>query len=123
MEYTIKISGVDVEISRIYQKKSYASLIEGEPDKELNDEILGYIKDSAKDIFRTNSIHVIDPREHEDDNFPPYVLILELFSHHIFWNPYMHYSVMWVICFQDEFAFPISAKNLYYLKEIPFKFF
>lgn len=38
-----------------------------------------------------------------------------------FQDPDKDYSALTVICFQDEFVFPVSSKNLHHMKEIPFE--
>ncbi|WP_154662313.1 hypothetical protein ACF3NR_01600 [Vaginella massiliensis] len=50
--YNILLSdNIEVEITKIYQMKTYDSLIEGTTNKELNDDILVDIKQLAKRIF------------------------------------------------------------------------
>lgn len=50
--YNILLSdNIEVEITKIYQMKTYDSLIEGTANKELNDDILVDIKQLAKHIF------------------------------------------------------------------------
>lgn len=50
--YNILLSdNIEVEITKIYQMKTYDSLIEGTANKELNDDILVDIKQLAKRIF------------------------------------------------------------------------
>lgn len=51
MENIIVINNIEVEISKIYQQKTYYTLIEGTANKELNDDILVDIKQLAKRIF------------------------------------------------------------------------
>lgn len=121
MKNIILINNTEVEITKIYQMKTYDSIIEGTYDKELNDDILVDIKQRAKRIFYRDSYFVIDPRINEGDNFPEYCIILELMIFKPFRDMDKDYSALTVICFQDEFAFPISSKNLYHMKEIPFE--
>ena len=50
--YNILLSdNIEIEITKIYQMKTYDSLIEGTYDKELNDDVLVDIKQLAKRIF------------------------------------------------------------------------
>lgn len=50
--YNILLSdNTEVEITKIYQMKTYDSLIEGKANKELNEDILVDIKQLAKRIF------------------------------------------------------------------------
>lgn len=121
MKTLIEINGVEIEVTKIYQMKTYDSLIEGTYDKELNDDILVDIKQRAKRVFYRDYSFVVDPRVNEDDNFPEFCIILELMVFKPFKDLDKDYSALTVICFQDEFAFPISSKNLYHLKEIPFE--
>ena len=121
MKNIILINNTEVEIAKIYQMKTYDSLIEGTYDKELNDDLLVDIKQRAKRIFYRDTYFVIDPRINEGDNFPEYCIILELMVFKPFRDMDKDYSALTVICFQDEFAFPISSKNIYYIKEIPFE--
>ena|SRR5690606_2763593 len=121
MKNIILINNTEVEIAKIYQMKTYDSLIEGAYDKELNDDLLVDIKQRAKRIFYRDTYFVIDPRINEGDNFPEYCIILELMVFKPFRDMDKDYSALTVICFQDEFAFPISSKNIYYIKEIPFE--
>lgn len=119
--YNILLSdNIEVEITKIYQMKTYDSLIEGTANKELNDDILVDIKQRAKRIFYRSSYYVMDPRVTEDDDFPPYTIILELMVFNTFQDPDKDYSALTVICFQDEFAFPINEENLIHLRQIPF---
>lgn len=120
METLIKINGVEVEITKIYQMKTYDSLIEGTANKELNDDILEDIKQRAKRVFYRSSYYVMDPRENPNDDFPHYCIILELMVFNTFQDPDKDYSALTVICFQDEFAFPINEENLIHLQQIPF---
>lgn len=115
MENIIVINNIEVEISKIYQQKTYYTLIEGTPGEELNDTILAEIKEQAKSIFNRDSFYVMDPRENTDDNFPQYTIILEL----MVLNDLEDYSPLTVIFFQDKYAFPITVENIEYLKEIP----
>ena len=120
METLIEINGVEVEITKIYQMKTYDSLIEGTANKELNDDVLEDIKQRAKRIFYRSSYYVMDPRVNDDDDFPHYCIILELMVFNTFQDPDKDYSALTVICFQDEFAFPINEENLIHLRQIPF---
>lgn len=115
MENIIVINNIEVEISKIYQQKTYYTLIEGIPGEELNDKILAEIKEQAKSIFNRDSFYVMDPRENTDGNFPQYTIILEL----MVLNDLEDYSPLTVIFFQDKYAFPITVENIEYLKEIP----
>lgn len=115
MENIIVINNIEVEISKIYQQKTYYTLIEGTPGEELNDTILAEIKEQAKSIFNRDSFYVMDPRENTDDNFPQYTIILEL----MVLNDLEDYSPLTVIFFQDKYAFPITAENIESIKEIP----
>src|SRR5690606_36546134 len=117
----ILINNTEVEITKLYQMKTYDSLIEGTYDKELNEDILVDIKQRAKRVFYRDSYFVIDPRINEDDNFPEFCIIIELMVFKSFKDLDKDYSALTVICFQDEFAFPISSKNLHQMKEIPFE--
>ena len=120
METLIEINGVEIEITKIYQMKTYDSLIEGTANKELNDDVLEDIKQRAKRIFYRSSYYVMDPRENPNDDFPQYCIILELMVFNTFQDPDKDYSALTVICFQDEFAFPINEENLIHLRQIPF---
>lgn len=120
METLIEINGVEIEITKIYQMKTYDSLIEGTANKELNDDVLEDIKQRAKRIFYRSSYYVMDPRENPNDDFPKYSIILELMVFSTFQDPDKDYSALTVICFQDEFAFPINEENLIHLRQIPF---
>lgn len=119
--YNILLSdNIEVEITKIYQMKTYDSLIEGTANKELNDDILVDIKQRAKRVFYRSSYYVMDPRVNHDDDFPYYCIILELMVFNTFQDPDKDYSALTVICFQDDFAFPINEENLIHLKQIPF---
>ena len=115
MENIIVINNVEVEVSKIFQMKTYDSLIEGTADKKLNDDILATIKQQAKRIYNRDSFYVMDPRENDDDYFPQYTIILELMA----LNDLGDYSPLTVIFFQDKYAFPITGENIESLKEIP----
>src|SRR5690606_29982364 len=115
-----EINGVEIEITKIYQMKTYDSLIEGTANKELNDDVLEDIKQRAKRIFYGSSYYVIYPRVNDDDDFPQYCIILELMVFNTFQDRDKDYSALTVICFQDEFAFPINEENLIHLRQIPF---
>src|SRR5690554_63208 len=120
METLIEINGVEIEVTKIYQMKTYDSLIEGTANKELNDDILEDIKQRAKRIFYRDYSFIVDPRVNEDDNFPEFCIILELMVFKPFKDLDKDYSALTVICFQDEFAFPINEENLINLRQIPF---
>jgi len=113
-------NNIEVEITKIYQMKTYDSLIEGIADKEFNDDLLIDIKQRAKRVFFNDAIHIIDSRLNEDDDFSSFTVILELTSFQTFKDLDKDFSSLIVVCFQDQFAFPISNKNLYHIKEIPF---
>lgn len=119
--YNILLSdNIEVEITKIYQMKTYDSLIEGTANKELNDDILVDIKQRAKRVFFNDAIHIIDSRLNEDDDFSSFTVILELTSFQTFKDLDKDFSSLMVVCFQEEFAFPISDENLKHLKQIPF---
>ena len=120
MHNIILLNNIEVEITKIYQMKTYDSLIEGTAYKDLNDDVLVDIKLQAKRIFYRSSYYVMDPRVTEDDDFPPYTIILELMVFKPFKDLDKDYSALTVICFQDEFAFPINEENLIHLGQIPF---
>ena len=105
-------NNIEVEITKIYQMKTYDSLIEGIADKEFNDDLLIDIKQRAKRVFFNDAIHIIDSRLNEDDDFSSFTVILELTSFQTFKDLDKDFSSLIVVCFQDQFAFPISNKNL-----------
>lgn len=121
MNFLINTNDIQVEITKIYQMKTYDSLIEGIADKEFNDDLLIDIKQRAKRVLYHDAIYIIDPRIQDQDDFPTYTIILELMVFKPFKDLDKDYSALTVICFQDQFAFPISSKNLYHMKEIPFE--
>lgn len=121
MNFLINTNDIQVEIAKIYQMKTYDSLIEGIADKEFNDDLLIDIKQRAKRVLYHDAIYIIDPRIQDQDDFPTYTIILELMVFKPFKDLDKDYSALTVICFQDQFAFPISSKNLYHMKEIPFE--
>ena len=121
MNFLINTNDIQVEITKIYQMKTYDSLIEGIADKEFNDDLLIDIKQRAKRVLYHDAIYIIDPRIQDQDDFPTYNIILELMVFKPFKDLDKDYSALTVICFQDQFAFPISSKNLYHMKEIPFE--
>ena len=121
MNFLINTNDIQVEITKIYQMKTYDSLIEGIADKEFNDDLLIDIKQRAKRVLYHDAIYIIDPRIQDQDDFPTYTIILEFMVFKPFKDLDKDYSALTVICFQEEFAFPISSKNLYHIKEIPFE--
>lgn len=74
----ILINNTEIEITKLYQMKTYDSLIEGTYDKELNDDVLVDIKQRARRVLYRDYSFVVDPRVNEDDNFPEFCIILEL---------------------------------------------
>nr|WP_297307819.1 hypothetical protein [uncultured Flavobacterium sp.] len=101
--------------------KTYDSLIEGIGDKEFNDDLLIDIKQRAKRVLYNNTIHIIDPRVKDQDDFPEFTVILELLVFNTFKDLDKDYSALTVICFQDQFAFPLSNENVRRLEQIPFQ--
>ncbi len=121
MNNLINSNGIQVEITKIYQMKTYDSLIEGIGDKEFNDDLLIDIKQRAKRVLYNNTIHIIDPRVKDQDDFPEFTVILELLVFNTFKDLDKDYSALTVICFQDQFAFPLSNENVRRLEQIPFQ--
>ena len=113
-------NNIEVEITKIYQMKTYDSLIEGIADKEFNDDLLIDIKQRAKRVFFNDAIHIIDSRLNEDDDFSSFTVILELTSFQTFKDLDKDFSSLIVVFFQDQFAFPINDENLILIKEIHF---
>ena len=113
-------NNIEVEITKIYQMKTYDSLIEGIADKEFNDDLLIDIKQRAKRVFFNDAIHIIDSRLNEDDDFSSFTVILELTSFQTFKDLDKDFSSLIVVFFQDQFAFPINDENLILIKEILF---
>lgn len=121
MSTLINTNGIEVEITKIYQMKTYDSLIEGIGDKEFNDDLLVDIKQRAKRVLYNDAIHIIDPRVKDHDNFPVYPLILELMVFQTLKDSHKDFASLTVVCFQDEFAFPIALENFKKIEQIPFQ--
>lgn len=121
MKNLININGIQIEITKIYQMKTYDSLIEGIADKEFNDDLLIDIKQRAKRVLYNDAIHIIDSRVKDHDDFSEFTIILELIVFNTFKALDKDYSALTVICFQDDFAFPLSNENESRLEQIPFQ--
>jgi len=131
-------SGRTITLKRLNQVMTYAGLLEGTPNREMNDRHIEYALREAQEMYVAGfRPHLIPPPRQDYYRTPGDMQRIRDFSpHHIpEWlpvvqcvgsfqsgvtarNPDMHVSVLTVVWFQDEYAPPIREPALSQLREL-----
>ncbi|MEQ8789871.1 MAG: hypothetical protein RIC55_26490 [Pirellulaceae bacterium] len=84
--------GRSVAVDALYYQRTYLSLLEGRPNREMNDRILEKVRSEMAPLWGKRRVHVIPPAINESDRTHPVL-------------PRVRFTV-WLTCYQ-----PIQEPN------------
>ena len=133
--YTITLnSGRIITLEETHQHLTYLGLLEGLPNKKINDDILSELPEIANEkIWGNTSLHIIDPKKNTIDltterveyyrskgkDFEPItfpkIICLGHFASNAITDDYM-FSILTIAWFQDNWMMPIEQKILEQIK-------
>ena len=127
-ELTVE-KNINVSIQGFYQWPIYRGLLEGVPYNIKNDRILKGVPDDAKKLCGDKPVHIIEPTQtpipYEGRHplgvpmsLPPIICVADL----ICFQPVRVFgeaTVLIVVWFQNEYAFPIDIDIINKLKKLP----
>jgi hypothetical protein len=124
-------SGRNIHLRFLEQSLVYEGLMAGIPNREDNQRFVDRFMERARKHFNGNAPYLIPPpkRPIEDPQppfarsgqpmlLPPVACIARFYSHYEASDPAKDYSVLAVLWFQDEFAFPIDPAVMRHLREL-----
>ena len=117
---TITTNNLPVKITKVYLGYTYANLLEGSPNEDLNAELFMNFIEQAKRMFGNANPYLVYPNPNFLDPLPPVVVFLKLECMQVFKNLAKDYSSLTVIVFKDDFAFTVDDKCLNQLQDVPF---
>ena len=122
MEFSmLKIKGLDLKVSDLYMGKTYASLLEGKPDADLHAGLLTDFIEQARRMFGNENPYVLYPNTNFTENLPDVVVFIRLEYFGVFKKLERDFSTLTVICFTNEFKYPLPASLVSDLANVPFE--
>jgi len=130
MEYSaIKIGNEHISIKSLHQWQTYAGLLEGLPTDRMNENILKRVSESAKKYTHIDTLHIIEPTQmpiaYEGKypfgtpmQLPGYVCVAELSKFGAARDKNRDGSMLALVWFQEEYAFPIKAEILKKMEQL-----
>ena len=108
--------GVLPHISRFFQWETYYGVIEGVPDKEINNDNIQHQKMLAKQHCNLDAIYLVEPKRNaftnangsEKETLPRITCIAALINYNPVSDLDKECSRLALIWFQDDFAFPVD---------------
>ena len=128
---TIIVDGdIEAVITKIVQYPTYIGLIEGFPNVNSNNDILNEVKSKRNfSNYIDDSVFLIEPKRTQfadwlfgkKEKLPIVTCIIEVECYDTFRDKTKAMSVLGIVWFQEDYAFPIDADILEKIKEIPFR--
>lgn len=114
---------LNVEVRKISQWATYGSQMEGAPGKEMNEVEIEGAYQKARQYCGIDEVYLVqaDPQTIIEVALPSITCVALLRIHSAFRNPDKDYSLLGLIWFQNDFAFPINKEVLDLIKEVPFR--
>ncbi len=112
-----------VDVTRIFQWTTYETQMEGAPGKEMNEVEIEGAYQKARRYCDIDEVYLVqaDPQTIIEVALPAITCVALVRTHSAFRNADKDYSLLGLIWFQNDFAFPINKEIQDLIKEVPFR--
>lgn len=114
---------LNVDVRKISQWATYGSQLEGAPGKEMNEVEIEGAYQRARLYCGIDEVYFVqaDPQTIIEVALPSITCVALVQTHCAFKNLEKDYSLLGLIWFQNDFAFPINKEIQDLIKEVPFR--